>query len=204
MITSRIWEGETVVILGGGPSLTRQDVDYCKGKAKVVAVNNAYLLAPWADLLYACDFDWWALHHIRTNAFSGQKWTCSKDASDKYGLNLIGYNYASSVSFTPGLIHLGGTNGPGGNSGFQALNLAVLFGAKRILLLGFDMGTQPHKTHWHDGHPGLLDKASNYAEFIAAFDSAFYDLHKAGINVINCSRASKLLCFRKEIIANVI
>jgi hypothetical protein len=39
----------------------------------------------------------------------------------------------------------------GGNSGFQAINLAVLMGARRIVLTGYDMkpGADGRK-HWHD------------------------------------------------------
>ena len=42
----------------------------------------------------------------------------------------------------------------GHNSGFQALNLAVLAGARRILLLGYDgKAGQDGRTHWSGGHP---------------------------------------------------
>ena len=55
----RMWEGETVAILAGGPSLTQAQVDYVKGKCKVIAINSSYLLAPWADILYFCDNRWY-------------------------------------------------------------------------------------------------------------------------------------------------
>ncbi|HCZ48509.1 MAG TPA: hypothetical protein DCZ11_05850, partial [Gammaproteobacteria bacterium] len=41
----------------------------------------------------------------------------------------------------------------GGNSGYQALNLAVLLGAERVILLGYDM----HGGHWHGRHGGRLN-----------------------------------------------
>jgi len=198
MTTYEIWKGETVVILGGGPSLTGKDVDYCKGKARIMAINNAYLIAPWADVLYACDSLWWSHHQPYLTTFSGQKWTCSKEAGDRYKLNCVAYKFETSVSFRPGIIHLGS------NSGFQALNLAVLFGVRRIILLGYDMSNQDGNTHWHGNHPVGLRKSSDYQDFIAAFNSAFWDLTRAGIEVINCSRFSKLLCFRREVITNVI
>jgi hypothetical protein len=49
-----------VVCVASGHSLTKEDVEYCKGKAKVYIVNDGYKLAPWADLLYAAhtDRDW--------------------------------------------------------------------------------------------------------------------------------------------------
>ncbi len=198
MITYEIWRGETVAIFGGGPSLTSEDVDYCKGKVRTIAINNAYLLAPWADVLYACDSLWWSHHQPYLAEFTGQKWTCSKEASDRYRLNHVAYKFEPSVSFRPGIIHLGS------NSGFQALNLAVLFGVRRIILLGYDMSSHNGKTHWHGSHPPGLRKSSDYRDFIAAFDEAFWDLTRAGVDVINCSRFSKLMCFRRGVITDVI
>jgi head-tail adaptor len=52
----------TIVVLGCGPSLTQADVDYCRGKAEVMAVNDAWRLAPWADWMYAADVSWWGMH----------------------------------------------------------------------------------------------------------------------------------------------
>jgi hypothetical protein len=34
-------------------------VDLAKGRAKVIAINNSWRLAPWADALYGCDYTWW-------------------------------------------------------------------------------------------------------------------------------------------------
>ena len=43
----RLWPGETVAILGGGPSLTPADVDFCRDKARVIAIKEAHRLAPY-------------------------------------------------------------------------------------------------------------------------------------------------------------
>ena len=42
-----------------------------------------------------------------------------------------------------------GTVGWGGNSGFQALNMVVNFGCKRIILVGFSLIGKAG-LHWHD------------------------------------------------------
>src|SRR3990167_1144446 len=57
------WAGETVAILGGGPSLTPWQAEACRGACRVIAVNTSYWLAPWADLLYFSDEVWWCWHH---------------------------------------------------------------------------------------------------------------------------------------------
>ena len=67
----RAWVDETAVCIASGPSLTQADVDYVRGKARVIVVNNGYLLAPWADVLYAADARWWMLAQGRDAAFPG-------------------------------------------------------------------------------------------------------------------------------------
>ena len=106
------------ICIASGPSLTQEDVDYCRGKGKVYAVNNVYTLAPWADVLYACDQAWWDEHNGVPD-FAGQKWTIDRIAAKNYGLNRIGIANGSHWSNIPGEIALGM------NSGFQALKDAL-------------------------------------------------------------------------------
>ena len=60
---------------------------------------------------------------------NNNKLECAKT----YGLQLIDGADEQGFSTTPGLIHYGA------NSGFQAVNLAIQFGARYIVLIGFDM-----------------------------------------------------------------
>lgn len=180
------------VLLASGPSLTQDDVDHCHGKAKVLAVNDAYRLAPWADALYACDPAWWDAHRGVPD-FSGQKWTSSLQAAEKWNLRRIAGDHRPGLSFDPGLIHYGM------NSGYQALNLAIHFGARRIILLGYDMQCGPNgQTHWFGSHPGALEKGAGlYPRFVQNFRTTLPDLERNGITVVNCSRSTALDCFPK-------
>ena len=122
------------VIIAGGPSLTQEDVDRCAGSnRRIYCVNDAYRMAPWAEVLYACDGDWWDVHG-GVPGFEGERWTTNHEASIKYGLNYVAGGHDLIFSDRPGYITYGG------NSGFQTLNLAYLQGMHDILLLGFDMG----------------------------------------------------------------
>jgi hypothetical protein len=92
-----------------------------------------------------------------------------------------------------------GKTGSGGNSGFQALNLAVQWGARRILLIGFDM-TDASGVHWYGRNTWLMANNPdhhNFKRWIAAFEAAAPVLAKMGVEVINCSRYSALKCFPK-------
>ena len=154
-----------------------------------MVINDNYRLAPWADALYACDTAWWEHHHGAAD-FTGQKWTQSAEAAARYGLQHIRGEQKPGLSLEPGCIHLGI------NSGYQALNLALHFGVRQILLLGFDMKLSPDgKRHWFGDHPGALNKNSRYDLMMEHFATTLPDLKTAGVEVINCSRDTALACF---------
>lgn len=82
----------------------------------------------------------------------------------------------------------------GNNSGYQAINLAYLFGAKRIILLGYDMHAIGPR-HFFGEHPGSLSSGSDYADWIPRFNQLAADLKSEGVEVINCTRSTALHCF---------
>ena len=173
----------TAVIIASGKSLIKEDVDYCKGKASVYVVNNGYKLAPWADVLYACDEEWWDCYKPE---FNGQKWTINENAAKKYDLNLIGHD--TTLKFSAKSIIA-----TGNNSGFQAMNLAYLHGHKRILLLGFDYMNSGQ--HWFGSHPSSLQKSPDMRRWVRHMESAEPIIKELGIDVINCSRETAITCF---------
>jgi hypothetical protein len=82
------------------------------------------------------------------------------------------------------------------NSGAQAINLAYLLGAKRIGLLGYDMGATG-RTHFFGDHPkGLIN--GNYENYVPEFNRLATDLEQEGIEVVNCTRKTLLTQFRRE------
>lgn len=90
--------------------------------------------------------------------------------------------------------------GSGGNSGFQALNLALQWGAVRILLIGFDMTDASGSLHWygHNNWRGANNpNHSNFRRWIAAFNNAAKQCRELGVDVVNCSLHSALMCFPK-------
>lgn len=187
------WTQSTAVLVASGPSLTAADVEHCRGRAKVLAINDNYRLAPWADALYACDLLWW-IEHKGVPSFTGPKYTHSYEAARDFGLERFDGRPLPGLSRVPGLIHLGG------NGGYQAMNIVAQFGVAKILLLGFDMGDTGGRAHWFGDHPESCRKGRAHATWIAAFESAVPDLQDMGIEVVNCSRATRLTCFRQSTI----
>lgn len=211
------WGGETVVIIGGGPSLTLDQVRLVKvshtlGLVRCVVVNDAYLLAPWADLQYAADSQWHAWHEAGIAkpllglsakqvrecwaAFPGQK--CSiqnsganvKDQAVHILKNKSFPDHRNGISRDPRMLMTGR------NSGFQALNLSVLSGAKLILLLGFDAREGQPISHWHGEHPREMP-VSVHEHFRRSFTEAVSDLIAIGVRVINCSPGTAITAFEK-------
>lgn len=193
-----------MVCLGGGPSLTLDDVNYCRERADaVICINNSYQLAPWATALYAADSKWWRWHREhatrpdelvdpitkRSYSFGGLRYSLQRDAAAHPGVQVLQNTGAEGLEHFPTGLRTGN------NGGYQAINLAVHFGVKRILLLGYDMQRGPRgEGHWHGNHPKQKAKHS-FLSFIAAFPSLLTPLSQLGIEVINCSPRTSLQCF---------
>lgn len=185
----RLFPDQTVVCLASGPSLTSKDVDYCRGKAPVVAVNDTHRLAPWADVMYACDWKWWNEYDGVTE-FAGLKYTLEKRASEQWpGVQLLGRSGDDGICLDPSEL-AGGTN-----SGYQAVNLAVHLGAKRIALLGYDMQAGASGDHFFGTHPPNLKRTLDFAMWRSYFESMVEPLRALRVSVVNCTRDTALTCF---------
>jgi hypothetical protein len=187
------WQGQTAVILASGPSLTTEQcaiVGHGHADRKTLAVNST-MLDTFCDVGYAGDFMWWKTHVSKLPKSSPEfsLWTCERSAAERWGL-----------SWVKGVNRLGLGRGPhintNGNSGAQAVNLAYLFGARRILLLGFDMKLGPNgEKHHHPDHPSRCVQSQTFEEWIRKFGILAEELKAAGCEVINCTPDSALKCF---------
>jgi hypothetical protein len=190
---TRWWPGDTVVIIGSGPSLTCAQVAHVwlarkQDGCRVIAVNDNYRIAPWADLLYACDYNFFQANWRNLEHFHGRIYTTDKKAAETWDrLRWIPGGDKPGLSFDPEYIHWGR------NSGYHALNIAVLAGASKVLLVGFDHHVQAGKQHWfkNQGHHNI----SLYNRWFEKWQSAKPDLEKAGCRVINCTPETALTCF---------
>jgi hypothetical protein len=183
----RLWPGSTVVCLGTGPSLTTEDVAYVRGKARVIAVNDAVTLAPDADVLYACDFKWWHWHR-GAPAFQGLKFALTKHAERYPGVTVLRNTGDTGLERDPSGLKTGK------NSGYQAINLAVHLGAARVILLGYDMTATGRKGgHFFGAHPD--QSMPPFALCLRHFASLVAPLATAGVEVLNCTRQTALTVF---------
>lgn len=185
------WSGQVAVIVGAGASATAASVGQLRGRARVIVVNTSYHLAPWADVLYACDRKWWDWHNGAPD-FQGLKIAHEVAAAERYSLHRVdlvdGCEEDSKLSLTPGVL------GRGGNSGYQGFNLALQFGARRIGLLGLDFCGR----RWHGLHPnGSEQKETTLAKWRVTFDAAAPQTRQFGADVVNLSPVSALAAYPK-------
>lgn len=158
-----------------------------------IIINDNYRIAPWADYLYACDCNWWRHHYDDVKeTFSGELWTQDKAWTGDFpeGVNVIQSASEKGLSDDPNVIH------QGANSGYQAINLAYHFGAKTILLLGYDMSGKG--SHWFGKHQGEgLSASTDYSGLVSNFATIKPENH--GIEIINCTRRTALKFMRADL-----
>jgi len=94
----------------------------------------------------------------------------------------------------------------GGNSGYQAVNLAYLLGASRVVLIGFDMqGAGPGRNHFHPDHnAGGRHNLTNPTESLyRQWRRRFSEIHEAlaeeGVALVNASRETALTIPRVDL-----
>lgn len=187
------WTGETAIVVASGPSAVEADLAGAKGRARAVAINESWRLAPWADAIYSCDGDWW-MHRQGVPEFTGLKITQDHSAADHLGLHRVVVEpLMRELCQEPG--RLAG----GGNSGFQTLNLLVQWGVTKIILVGFDMSIEAG-VHWHGRHGGHLvnPDALATARWRRRLDEVAPQFAELGVEVVNTSGRSALQAYPKR------
>ena len=220
-----MWSGGTAFIIGGGPSMPRQfgvpeDVvaKVMTGAlppatyspylapihgAHVIGVNNAYQIGPWIDAIFFGDCAWYLVHRTALAKLSNLKVSCCPRFAGRPQKDMEGVKYLAK----DGGHRYGISNNPSKvawnhNSGASAINLAVHFGAKRIILLGFVMCLDGSVSHWHGSHGNK--KPPPFARHLNGFPSIAEDAARRGVEVLNCSPNSQIDVFPKVSLSEVL
>ena len=196
------WSSEPCIVAAPGPSLTADVVRKCRMARwlrgwRIIAVQDAYKLMPFADAMYGCDVKWWSLHK-NCAGFTGEKWSTHEDdrdrdqdklsIADEYGLRCVRGMDGDEFSFDPEVIRYVS------NSGAQAIGLALLKGCRRIVLVGFDMRSVDGKQHFFGDHPAPMHNRTDYEVFIPHFERAAATLPDE-VRIVNATPDSALRCW---------
>jgi hypothetical protein len=184
-----LYKGQTVYIIGGGPSLKGFNWDLLKGK-KVIAINRAYEFCK-AEVVYWTDGRFYQWNKDELDALTATKYTIQPSAN-QINVNVIRRGMRHGLETNPSML------AHGDNSGYAAINLAYHLGAKQIVLLGYDMGNVNGESHFHDGYQVSATTDDTYeTRFMKGFPYLADMLKEKGINVWNVSPISKLTCFQR-------
>lgn len=194
-----IFQGTDVFVIGSGYSLRHQDPRVLKDK-NVIVVNRSHQWAPFAQVLFWMDPA--IFEAIRDGV---KKWkglavtTCEiSKATMPRKIKLIKSPQVTGLCTDPTGV------ASGKNSGHAAINLAYHMGAKRIILLGFDMRVGYGQTsHFTDD----VNEAQPWRykdTYIPAFSQIAIDLNEAGVPVLNATPKSALETFPKVDLADVL
>lgn len=190
---------DTYVIIGGGPSLTQEQVEYiCEHghHAWTIAVNDAYKLAPWADFVFAADVKWWRLHYddVCNTVAPYTELRTIQNVVDPFFKNRpitrpIYWDYVfrkvDYIDVNPMELYHGGC------SGILAMDLARTLGEvhspKKIILVGFDMQHTGGKSHWFGDHPEGFLNANACERWCEEIGNMMPYYRQWDIEVVNCS-----------------
>lgn len=181
--------GETVYIVGGGPSLKDFNFDLLKGK-HVIAINRAFEFVPFAEYLYWSDIGFYEKYKEGIHQFKGKKVTNKNYPLRNDIINLENTGKLGLETNPSAIKH-------GGNSGYAAINLAYHLGAKTIVLLGYDMQKDGKESHFHGGYGRKVDNSLYDNLFLPHFQSLVEPLRDKKVVVYNANINSKLECFTK-------
>ncbi len=202
-----IWSGSTVFIIGGGPSLLKQDLSLIHGK-RVIGVNQAYKLGPWVDVCWYGDKGWYDSNRPMINEYGGLIVTCSTESINKRRsrIKYVGRSKQAGIEYSK-RTHVAWNS----NSGGSAINLAYWLGARTVVLLGFDMQNpidpKDLQTHWHNDYKPVFDNRKKlndpYPRFMKTWPAIKRDADKIGLRIINATVGGALELFERKTLEEV-
>lgn len=188
----REWPGERCLIIAGGESVKGQEALIKAFQGRVIAVKQSVALRPDADVMFIAGKDdgkvcapFFDMHRGKYLIARGN-YKGVPSRVKVLGRTLIASHLSDDPHEVAGL-----------DAGTSSINLAYLFGASEIVLLGYDMtggrwlnGKYPHHLPFPPKEHFRL-----HMEALAPIAKALTD---RGIKVFNCSPISAVTCFEKR------
>ena len=216
-----IWLGGDVWIIGGGPSVPKQfDVpeeviqsvvrktslpnvyspymSYLHDK-HVIGVNAAYTIGNWMDIIFFGDKSFFLSNEKQLAAYPGMKVSCHECVNNLEWCKYVAHDTSHRTGISLDQRMVSWNN----NSGAAAISLAAHLGAKRIILLGFDMTLDSGKQHWHSLYPNSANNKQGrqiktpFERHLLGFPAIASDAKKLGIEILNANPNSAITCFPK-------
>lgn len=215
-----IWEGSEVWILGGGPSLTKQfDIPdsvvnsvisksaspsvyspfmEAIHKKHVIGINVAFMVGDWVDMMFFGDSSFLLAYKEQIAKFDGLKVSCHSSVEKYPWIKYVPAERNKKFGISDNKNGVCWNN----NSGAAAISLVANMGAKKIILVGFDMHlTQTNAKHWHNEYNSSSSDpnkaADTFDRHLKGFKFIKQDADKRGIEIINACPDSAIKEFPK-------
>jgi hypothetical protein len=229
-VVPKIWEDEEVWILGGGASVAKQFEIPDKviksvmdgtsqpsvyspfmesiHKKHVIGINIAFMIGDWMDIIFFGDNGFFNRYAEGLANYPGIRATCTSQIIDPPNwvkLLTKDLEHPRGISTFPSMVSWNG------NSGAAAISIAANAGAKRIVLLGFDMNlSESNHIHWHDvyqrGKITTEDQKKRlvFDRHLKGFEQIAKDARKRGIEILNASPTSEIKEFPKVTVKSLL
>lgn len=201
-LPDNIWKDRRCFIIGGGPSVNDIDLSCLKGEL-TIGINRAFeFMDP--SIIFSMDARFW--EWLEKCAW-GQG---TLDRFNRYDQGIRCFvDMARMRLYPPELMLLDNYRGrdllsptlsegvkTAGNSGYAALNLAILLGCNPIYLVGYDMrgGTDGQQANYHSGYPKSQSATIYPNIMIPGFVQASSEMLSRA-QIVNLNPQSALRCF---------
>lgn len=186
------FQGQTVVIVGGGPSHAALDLNVLKGIRFIVVNSACRKVRPVAtadDFLIFTDNAWAENRPELVTTWPGPVVTANSRAKARLG-DKVRYLDVTALTQAMGVM----SDHAQASSGHIAACLAVVMGAVKLVLVGFECRAINGRTHGHDDYK-QHDLAAFDERFIPGWRRLAEVFAERKVEVVNASPGSALDMF---------
>jgi hypothetical protein len=200
----QMWSGETVFIVGGGPSLRGVDLYPMLKARRTIGVNYSAIFNPWMEVCWFGDCRWFDWNVDKLKDWPGLRVTCCERLHVVPWIRVMKRSKkGKGIETEPGRVCWNW------NSAGSAINFAFHLGSRRIVLLGIDLKRdEQNNTHFHDEYakvnPRQVSIEYTYKRFIEGFNQIAKDAEQLGVEIINGNPDSRLEAFPRVPLAEAV
>lgn len=168
----------TVVVLASGPSLVAEDIEAVR-HLPCIAVNTTWQVARFCSTIFAGDATWWLREGDKID-IDAERVSLSYNSERQYGAKKFDSKIAKKGGY---------------NSGCIAIEYALVNGADKVLMIGFDCSVK-NGIHHHGKH----DSNHNPTETKCILWKRQFEVLRQtykDADIVNCSRYTELDMFPK-------
>ena len=186
------WKGQRCFIIAGGESVKDFDLKKLEGE-HAIGINLAFRLFE-PEIIYCVDARLWGwIESGDTGPEDRDKFNASK--AIKVWSDITPAPMPEDIVIAPNIGRPGLSHsfkegvGVGTNSGFGAINLALLMGASEIYLIGYDF----YGERWHKGYPQSGEAGNDFHR--VCYEETSVEFKEFPSRIINLNLKSKLNVF---------